>query len=203
MSGIIRPASEDDASAIAELYGPFCESTAVSFEVVAPSPSEIASRIRTITAQHPWLVLDDDGIVAGYVYASRHRERAAYAWCADAAVYVHPAYHRRGVGRSLYTALVQLLRLQGYFKAYAGITVPNRASTRLHEAVGFSVVAVYERVGYKLGAWHDVAWYQLTLQPERPNPSPPVPTAAIAGTPGWTEAVEKGLRHYRRYGASP
>ena len=135
MTPAIRLAVKDDAAAVAGIYGPFCESTAVSFEYVPPSTEEIANRIRTITAQFPWLVLDDNGVVAGYAYATRHRERAAYGWSADTAVYVSPIHRRCGVGRALYTALCQLLRLQGYFKAYAGITLPNSASTGLHVQV--------------------------------------------------------------------
>jgi phosphinothricin acetyltransferase len=194
----IRLASLDDAAAIAAIYGPFCESTAVSFEYTAPSTTEITNRIRAITPQFPWLVLDDRGGVAGYAYASRHRERAAYGWSVDAAVYVGDTHRGCGVGRALYTTLFQLLQRQGYFKAYAGITLPNDASVRLHEACGFRLVGVYEGVGYKLGAWHDVAHYQLSLQPERLDPDPPRPVSSIAGSPAWAEAVSQGLRHYRR-----
>ena len=197
MTPTIRLAVKDDAAAVAGIYGPFCESTAVSFEYAPPSTEEIANRIRTITAQFPWLVLDDDGVVAGYAYASRHRERAAYSWSVDTAVYVSPSRHRSGVGRALYTTLFQLLRMQGYFKAYAGITLPNSASTGLHEALGFKCVGIYQGVGYKHGAWHDVAWYQIALQSERLNPDPPVPLSALAESPGWTEAVSQGLKHYR------
>ena len=197
MTATIRLASHSDAAAIAGIYGPFCESTAVSFEYVPPSTDETANRIRTITSQYPWLVLEDAGIVAGYAYASRHRERAAYGWAVDVAVYVSPNRHRCGVGRALYTTLFQLLRLQGYFKAYAGVTLPNGSSTGLHEALGFKLVGVYENVGYKHGVWHDVAWYQIALQPERLNPDPPMPVSAVAGTPGWAEAVSAGLGHYR------
>ena len=197
MTPTIRLASKYDAAAVAGIYGPFCESTAVSFEYAPPSTEEIANRIRTITAQVPWLVLDDSGVVAGYAYASRHRERAAYGWSVDTAVYVSPIHRRCGVGRALYTTLFQLLRLQGYFKAYAGITLPNSASTGLHEAVGFTLVGVYQGVGYKHDVWHDVAWYQIALQSERLNPDPPVPVSALVGSPGWTEAVSQGLRHYR------
>jgi phosphinothricin acetyltransferase len=194
----IRLASTDDAAAVAGIYGPFCESTAVSFEYVAPSTEEMANRIRSTTSQFPWLVLDDNGLVAGYAYASRHRERAAYGWSVDVAVYVAPTHRRRGVGRALYTTLFHLLRLQGYFKAYAGITLPNSGSTGLHEAVGFTSVGVYRGVGYKHGAWHAVAWYQLALQPERLNPDTPVPVSALAGSSDWANAVSEGLRRYRR-----
>ena len=197
MTATIRLASKDDAAVVAGIYGPFCESTAVSFEYAAPSTEEITNRIRTITAKFPWLVLEDNGVVAGYAYASRHRERAAYGWSVDTTAYISPTHHRRGAGRALYTTLFQLLRLQGYFKAYAGITLPNSASAGLHEAVGFKLLGVYQGVGYKHGAWHDVAWYQIALQSERLNPGPPVPVSTLAESPGWAKAVSQGLRHYR------
>ena len=197
MTPTIRLAVEDDAVAAAEIYAPSCASTAVSFEYAPPSAEEMASRIRTVTAQFPWLVLDAAGVVAGYAYATRHRERAAYGWSVDTAVYVDAIHRRCGVGRALYTTLCELLRLQGYFKAYAGITLPNGASIGLHEAVGFTSVGVYRGVGYKHGVWHDVAWYDMALQPERLNPGPPVPVSALAASSGWAEAVARGLKHYR------
>src|SRR2546423_380821 len=103
MPATIRLASKDDAVQIAAIYGPFCEATAVSFEYAAPTPEEMADRIRTIGAHFPWLVLDDDGTIAGYAYASRHRDRAAYGWAVDVAVYVSSTRRRCGVGRALYT----------------------------------------------------------------------------------------------------
>jgi phosphinothricin acetyltransferase len=109
----------------------------------APAPEEIARRIQNITQQWPWLVLEDDEVVAGYAYASRHRERAAYGWAVDTAVYVSHRFQRHGVGRALYTTLFSLLRKQGFFKACAGITLPNTASIGLHEAMGFKLVGVY------------------------------------------------------------
>jgi L-amino acid N-acyltransferase YncA len=192
----IRLATSEDAAAIAEIYAPYCTSTAVSFEVEAPSADEIAKRITATTAQYPWLVLEDEGVVAGYAYASRHRERAAYQWSVDVAVYVNRARHRRGVGRALYTTLFDLLRHQGYFKAYGGITLPNPSSVGLHEAVGFTLVGVYRGVGYKLGGWHDVAWFQKILQQQRDAPPAPgsMPSASSAE---WKNAVARGLQQYR------
>jgi phosphinothricin acetyltransferase len=175
----IRLAQTPDAAAVAAIYGPFCETTAVSFEVVAPDAAEMASRIDAVTRQYPWLVLERDGAVAGYAYATRHRERAAYMWSVDTAVYVHAAAQRSGVGRALYDALFRLLVEQGYFRAYAGITVPNEASVALHTAVGFTKVGTYHGVGYKLGAWRDVAWFERRLQPEQSNPPPPRPVRAV------------------------
>jgi L-amino acid N-acyltransferase YncA len=195
----IRIAGERDAAAIAEIYRPFCESTAVSFEFIAPTADEMAKRIESITSQYPWLVLDDAGLIAGYAYASRHRERAAYGWSVDTAVYIDSRCRRSGVGRALYTTLFAILRLQGYFNAYAGIALPNASSTGLHEAMGFRLVGVYERVGYKHGAWHDVAWYQLALQPERINPDPPIAMAALTNSPAWAQAIAQGIANYRRH----
>ena len=197
MPATIRLAEAGDAAAVAAIYAPFCEATAVSFEDRAPSAAEMATRILGLAPRLPWLVLDADGVIAGYAYASQHRDRAAYGWAVDTSVYVAPEYRRGGVARALYTTLFDVLRSQGYFKAYAGITLPNPASVGLHEAVGFQAVGVYRGVGYKLGAWHDVAWYGLALQAERPDPAHPVPLTRIHGSPEWREAVARGLRYYR------
>jgi phosphinothricin acetyltransferase len=151
----------------------------VSFEVVAPNAGEMAARIAAVTEQYPWLVLDRAGGIAGYAYATKHRERAAYAWAVDTAVYVEAAARRSGVGRALYDKLFALLVEQGYFVACAGIALPNPASVALHTAVGFTPVGTYHKVGYKLGAWHDVAWFERRLQPERPDPPPPRPVSAV------------------------
>ena len=194
----IRMAREADAGALRAIYAPFCTATSVSFELEPPSEDEVASRVRAVTALYPWLVLEDDGAVAGYAYAGRHGERAAYGWCVDATVYVAPSHLRRGVGRALYTTLFDLLRQQGFFKAFAVIALPNPASIALHEAMGFAAVGVYKGVGYKLGAWRDVAHYQLALQPECPDPRLPLPTGNLLDTPGWSDAVSRGLRHYRK-----
>jgi L-amino acid N-acyltransferase YncA len=196
MSSSIRLASRLDAASIAEIYAPHCDSAPVSFEAVAPSVDEMAARIDTIGAQWPWLVLEDEGVVAGYAYASRHHERAAYAWAVDTAIYVGPPHRRQRVGLALYTTLLDVVRRQGYFKACAGITLPNPASVGLHEAVGFSLVGVYRGIGYKQGAWHDVAWYEAEVQPEIANPAAPRPVWSLHGSAGWQEAVALGLARY-------
>ena len=198
MHASIRLATEHDAEAIAAIYAPFCNSTAVSFEDTPPSPVEIAQRIARITQRLPWLVLKDDGDVAGYAYASPHRERAAYRWSVDVTVYVHPRYQRRGVGSALYTALFAILAQQGYFQAFAGVALPNPGSEGLHEAMGFEVVGVYRSVGWKLGVWHDVRWYRRGLQAQDGEPTATLPTEAVADTPGWKAALAAGLALYRR-----
>lgn len=188
----LRLATELDAPGIQAIYAPFCERTPVSFETVAPSIAEMAGRIRKITAQLPWLVGVRGNEVLGYAYASAHRERAAYRWAVDVAVYLGDAHRRQGLGRALYTALFQLLVAQGYFKACAGITLPNPASVGLHEAMGFQPVGVYRGVGHKFGTWHDVGWWQLTLQPETAGPPDPLNLAALTGTSVVADAVAVG-----------
>lgn len=193
----IRLAQPADSDQIAAIYAPFCENTIVSFETIAPTPAEMAQRIQKITARYPWLVLDVDGVIAGYVYASQHRERSAYQWSVDVTAYTHPDYRRKGVGRALYTALFAILKRQGYYKAFAGIAQPNEGSVGLHTAMGMTLVGIYQGVGYKLGAWHDVGWYQVALQPEQPNPRPPLPLADIWSDAEVQTALTLGLSYYR------
>jgi phosphinothricin acetyltransferase len=156
-------ASERDAAVCAEIYAPYVTDTVISLEERAPTPEDLANRIEETMRTHPWLVAQDGDKVAGYAYAAPHRDRASYRWATDVAVYVEPAYHRRGIGRSLYTTLFELLRRQGFHVACAGITLPNQASVGLHESLGFLSVGIYRRIGFKFGAWRDVGWWQLEL----------------------------------------
>src|SRR3954452_5271098 len=149
MAAHIRFAQLTDAAGILAIYGPYCESTCVSFEIVAPTIEQIEDRISRITVDYPWLVGEIDGQIAGYVYGSRHHERAAYRWAVDVAVYIAAAHQRRGMGRILYETLFSILREQGLFKTFAGITLPNPASVGLHESLGFRRVAVFGGVGFK------------------------------------------------------
>src|SRR5262249_49535543 len=130
-----------------------------------PTVEEMRRRIVDLLPHWPWLVCEQEGKILGYVYASQHRSRAAYRWSTDVSVYIDEQFHRLGIGRGLYSSLFAILTLQGFYNAYAGITLPNPASVGLHEALGFQAVGVYRAVGFKLGAWHDVGWWQLVLYP--------------------------------------
>ena len=152
-----------DAPVIADIYAPSVTGGLASFEEVAPDAAEMARRIRVTLERTPWLVAEIDGAVAGYAYADRHRERPGYRWAVNISVYVADGFTGRGVGRALYDRLLDLLRRQRFVNAYAGIALPNPASVALHESVGMRRIGVYRRVGYKFGAWHDVAWYGLRL----------------------------------------
>jgi len=190
---MIRMARKEDAEAIAGIYGPIVATTAISFELTVPSVEEMGQRIRNYVQFAPWLVFaGSDQRVLGYAYASKHRERMAYQWSVDVAIYVDTTQRRRGIGRALYTSLAALLRLQGFYAAHAGITLPNAASVALHEFVGFRPVGVYRGVGYKLGAWHDVGWWQLSLRERTSEPVPPRSVAKAQGDPQWRSALAAG-----------
>jgi phosphinothricin acetyltransferase len=154
-----------DGAACAAIYAPFVSDTVISLEEVPPSAEGFAARIERIARTHPWLMAELDGDSVGFAYASPHRERASYRWAADVTVYLAEGVRRRGIGRSLYEALFELLVRQGVHVACAGITLPNEASVGLHEALGFQRVGVYRRIGFKLGRWHDVGWWQRELLP--------------------------------------
>jgi L-amino acid N-acyltransferase YncA len=177
----VRPATEDDAAAMQAIYAPIVRSTFTSFETQEPSVEQMRERLLATLPRYPWLVAADGQVVAGYAYASRHRERAAYQWAVDVSVYVDAAHRGRAVGRRLYGALLERLRRQGFVNAYAGIALPNDASVRLHESFGFVPIGVYRNVGFKLGAWRDVGWWQLPL---REPPAAPEPPRAPAPCPG-------------------
>jgi phosphinothricin acetyltransferase len=179
---MIRTARESDAPGIQAIYAPVVSSTPISFEYEVPTVEEMASRVRKILPEYPWLVCERDGKIAGYAYASQYRTRAAYQWSAEVTVYVHEGFRRHGIARKLYEALFGYLREAGYTTAVAGITLPNPASVAAHEALGFRKVGAFEKLGYKQGAWYDVGFWQLKLQPERQNPKPPKPWANRAVT---------------------
>jgi L-amino acid N-acyltransferase YncA len=176
----IRVATADDADAVAAIYAPIVASTAISFELQPPTVADMRARIAATIERFPWLVcVDDAGRVSGYAYAGRHRERPAYRWAVDTTVYVRDDARRRGVGRALYEDLVVRLVDLGYFQAFAGITLPNAASVGLHEALGFEPIGVYRNVGFKMGAWHDVGWWQRSLRPLA-SPSEPKCFSALS-----------------------
>jgi phosphinothricin acetyltransferase len=182
---LIRMATEADGAACAAIYAPIVVDTTISFEVEPPTAEQLAARIGATLSYAPWLVLEREGQVAGYVYASKHRERAAYQWSVDVSAYTDPRFYRRGIGATLYRTLFALLRIQGFYAAHAGITLPNPTSVAFHEALGFTPIGVYPQVGYKLGAWRDVGWWQLALQPRPAVPTPPLSLAEAQRLPAF------------------
>lgn len=182
----IRLATPKDGEAILHIYKWYIENTAITFETAVPTVEAFEKRIENILAGFPWLVCEVDDVVAGYAYASKHGERAAYQWSADLSIYVDERYHRRHIARALYQALEELLRLQGYYTVWAGVTTPNPKSEAFHTAYGFEPVGVFENVGYKLGQWRGVKWFRYVLteygeEPAAPKPFPEVKDAEVLG----------------------
>jgi L-amino acid N-acyltransferase YncA len=159
----IRSATSRDAAAIAAIYDPVVRATPISFETDPPGPDEMARRIAATTRTHPWLVAEQDGVVLGYAYGAPARSRAAYRWCAEVSVYLAAEARGRGVGGELLDELLDELSRRGIATVIAGTTLPNPASVRLFESRGFEQVGVFRRAGYKLGAWHDVGWWERFL----------------------------------------
>ncbi len=177
----IRLADPDrDAAAIAAIYRPSVEGGLASFEEVAPDAVEMAARIRRTLERTPWLVAEDEGTVLGYAYAAPHQERPGYRWAVNISVYVAAEAREMGIGRALYDELLAILRRQRFVNVYAGITLPNPASVALHEGIGMERIGVYERIGFKLGEWHSVAWYGLRLAESVGAPPEPIPLPDLA-----------------------
>jgi phosphinothricin acetyltransferase len=169
---LIRDALPADAAACAALYAPYVTDTVISFETEPPPAAEMARRIDDAYA---WFVLEDDSRVAGFAYAHRFAERAAYRWSCETSIYLERGRRRTGAGRALYETLFERLRDNGFYRAFAGMTLPNDASAGLHRALGFEPAGVYRRVGWKHGAWRDVAWVQKDLHATDGCVSPPAP----------------------------
>jgi phosphinothricin acetyltransferase len=171
---VVRDATAADAQACARIYAPYVTDTPITFETEVPSDAQMARRIEDTARTHAWLVLEDDGEVVGYAYGRPFKERAAYRWSCEVSVYVDRAHRGRGGGRQLYAALLERLTERGFRMAAAGMTQPNEASRRLHEAMGFEPVGTFRDIGWKFGRWHDVTWLQRRLG-QRPGPGAPPP----------------------------
>jgi phosphinothricin acetyltransferase len=169
----VRDASEADAAACAAIYRPYVTGTAVSFEIEPPSDDEMAARIRESLHAYAWLVAEVGGEVAGYAYARPFAAREAYRWSCETSIYLSPDRRRRGLGRALYEALLARLTDRGFRVAVAKMTLPNDASEGLHEALGFRPVGVHRRIGFKNGAWYDVAISQRDLATGDAPPAEP------------------------------
>ena len=182
MSVSIRPATPVDAAAIADIYATWVRDGYATFETAPPDAAEFERRMLS-TPRLPWLVAELDARVRGFAYAARHRERAAYRWSADVSVYLAAEACGRGVGRALYAELLPAVASLGYVSVFAGIALPNQASVRLHESLGFGPVGVYRDVGFKLGAWRDVGWWQRRLE-DPPPADPPEPQEWEPDEPG-------------------
>lgn len=178
---MLRLAQPTDTDALLEIYGPYVRNTSLTFELETPSPAEFARRMDDYLRYAPWLLMECEGRVAGYAYASRHRERAGYQWSAECSIYLHDDFMGKGLAEPLYKALFEILSIQGFRNVYAVINLPNERSVRFHENMGFLYQFTFERVGYKLGQWKNVGWWMLQVNDYTSEPSPVIPFASLAG----------------------
>lgn len=176
---MIRLATKQDAAGMLEIYSVFISESGITQETEIPSLADFQQRILVTLKERPWLVCETDGRIAGYAYAGRHRERKGYQWCTEPSIYLHKKFYGYQVATALYTALFDILKLQGYVNAYAVITLPNERSVAFHEKFGFSYLTTFKKIGYKLGQWHDVGWWEKTIYPHEAVQKEPVSITAI------------------------
>lgn len=187
----IRLAAESDSTSILGIYAPYIKDTVITFECKVPTIEEFKKRIANIKVKYPWLVCEINNNIVGYAYASSFNAREAYDWSADFSVYISPEYHRKNIGKALYFGLFEILKLQGYYNAYAGITLPNIKSEGLHESFGFKPVGVYNNVGYKFEKWYDVKWYGLKIKEHDKFPVKPKYIDEVSSTDEFKMIIEK------------
>ncbi|MFA9376085.1 MAG: N-acetyltransferase family protein [Lachnotalea sp.] len=145
----IRFVQEEDAEEILEIYKPYIKNTVISFEYEIPSLEEFRTRIKKISADYPYIVYLEDDKIIGYAYANRQKERAAYQWNAELSIYIEQSHFRRGLGKILYSALMDISVLQNICNVYGVTTANNQNSEKLHEYLGFNKLGVYHHTGYK------------------------------------------------------
>lgn len=175
---MIRKAEPEDAPALLEIYKEYID-TPITFEYELPSDEEFRERIRSISSFYPYLVYESGGVIMGYAYAHRQKERAAYQWNAELSVYISKACTGRGIGRALYTALIEILKRQNIRTVYGCVTLPNAASEQLHKSMGFKEAGVHHHTGYKCGEWHDVAWFEKQIGEYGETPDDIIPIGNI------------------------
>ena len=162
----IRFAKPSDARSLLDIYAPYVENTAITFEYEVPTIEDFATRIAKTLEKYPYLVAEEDGVVVGYAYASTYYARAAYDWAVELSVYVSQDARGQGVGSKLYDALEEMLEQMGYIHFLACISLPNEASLALHRKRGYQQVAHFPKIGYKFNRWHDIVWLQKSLDKE-------------------------------------
>jgi len=188
----IRLAEDKDHAGMLAVYKPSVINTAITFEYDVPPLNEYAERIAKIASHYPCLVCETkDGEIAGYAYGSVHRLKTAYQWSAESTIYVADKFHGKGVARVLYHALLSVLELQGFVNVYAAVTAPNAKSERFHLAMGFAEIGVFEKIGFKLGKWHDLKFFEMYLTEHPANPAPPVSIGTIKHTKTFQEIISR------------
>lgn len=167
---LILPVEETDAPELLEIYAPYVEETAISFEYEVPSLEEFKERIRSISGKLPYIKAVQDGRILGYAYAATFKGRKAYDWSVETTIYVRKDARKQGLGRTLYQALEQSLREIGILNMNACIAVTNQEDSHLnndslhfHEKIGFTLVGTFHDSGYKFNTWYDMIWMEKMI----------------------------------------
>lgn len=162
---MIRPVTTADIKSLVEIYNYYIKNTAITFEEHAIDEAELTKRIAMVAEFGlPWLVLEHEGDIIGYAYATKWKERSAYRFAVESTVYLHHQHLGKGFGYTLYNALFDELKQRELNTVIGGITLPNAASVAVHEKLGMKKVAHFERIGFKFGQWQDVGYWQLNLR---------------------------------------
>ena len=162
---IIRPSTEADLAAVAEVYAHYVRNTTSTFEIEPPAVEELARRrAETVGRGLPHLVAEVEGAVVGYAYAVPYRPRPAYRFTVEDSIYIHPGQTGRGLGRLLLAAVVEACEQAGYRQMVAVIGgSDNAASIGLHASFGFVPAGLMRSVGFKFGRWLDSVLMQRGL----------------------------------------
>jgi phosphinothricin acetyltransferase len=159
----IREARLEDLPAMLSIYNHAIETTTATFDLEVQTYEQREVWFHKYDDQHPLIVAEKDGQIAGYGSLSKFRDKEAYSKSVENSVYIDERFHRQGIGKALLQELVQRARQLGYHTVIAGITAGNDGSVKLHEAFGFELCGRFRQVGYKFDAWQDVEFYQLML----------------------------------------
>lgn len=174
-----RFATKNDSKQLLDIYGQYIE-TSITFEYVLPTKEEFRNRIIDISKYYPYLVCEEKGRIVGYAYAHRNMSRAAYQWNVELSIYIDKFYRSKGIGKKMYSILIDILKLQGIKTVYGCVTVPNEKSENLHKSIGFKSIGIYHNSGYKCGKWHDVQWFEKAIGTYDFQPKPIIPITEIS-----------------------
>ena len=161
---LVRNAGHQDAERIAEIYNGYVTGNICTFEVDPVSVEDISKRIALRTAKYGYLVAEtSDRNLAGFAYYGSFRDRAAYDHVVETSIYLDPHMLGKGIGVTLYSALLDHAAERGFREAIGVLAVPNDASAALHKKLGFTHCGGLKHSGFKLGRYIDTAYWQKTL----------------------------------------
>jgi len=175
----IRTASVDDAKELLEIYSPYVEKTAITFEYDVPDLQEFTDRISKTLQKYPYIVAEQEGEILGYAYAGAFKGRAAYDWAVEMTIYLKENRRKTGLGKRLYQVMEQICKAQNIISLYACIGCPEiedqhltMNSVQFHSHMGYRIVGEFHKCGYKFGQWYNMVWMEKIIGSHDPVPAP-------------------------------